>query len=476
MLINEANYQPHFDLNLNGNPLTEAIQVELDKEKFLRTVTITPDIQENFWELPPFYHKTQLLQLTDVHTPHPHIWNLYCKILSLILYSYVRRSPFSRDVMQQRVEIAEQMRKGEFPENTPIGPTTALTALIYGVSGTGKTSTIRTILKQINQVIHHTSYKAAPFKASQLTWVSFDLPPNGAPKAMAANFFRAVDAALGTEYAKEWERKNNVSVDRHLSGMQQVAYEHHLGLVHIDELQFMLKYAKHKDSPSLQIIESLFNKIGIPIIQSCTEDGLEIFQQLSSGDYRVGTDTTTLRRMLNDRSFKFSHHKLDSDYFDQLFNSLFPNALIYQNKQHNLKQFKSEFHRLSCGLPAMMVRLAGLHHEALLNTYSKPNTDKSIFHTFNVDILKTIYKNQFSLIDPALQEYRYGNQQGYEKGVRSNSPRANFTNEEVSAAQTKNHTPSPPLNKADPFNPQYPLSVAPPDVKISSGFGETVDE
>lgn len=476
MPINEANYQPHPDLSLNNNPLTEAIRVEQDKDKFIKDVTNTPAIQDNFWELPPFYHKTQLLQLTDVHTPHPHIWGLYYKILSLILYSYVRRSPFSREAMKQRVEIAEQMREGKFPKNPPVGPTTAPTVLAYGASGTGKTSTIRTILKQIDQVIHHTSYKGAPFKTSQLTWVSIDLPPNGAPKALAANFFRAVDVALGTDYANEWERKNNMSVDRHLSGMQQVAYEHHLGLVHIDELQFMLKYAKNKDSPSLQILESLFNKIGIPIIQSCTEDGLEIFQKLPSGDYRIGTDTTTLRRMLNDRSFRFSNHQVGSEYFDQLFTSLFPNALVYANKQHNLAPFKAEFYRLSCGLPAIMVRLAGLHHEALLNTLSKPATNKSNFHTFNVDILKKIYKHQFSLIDPALQEYRCGNQQGYETGVRSNSSKASFTNEEHGNATIENPSPAPVLNKDDPFSPQYPLGVSPTDIAIETGFGGNVDE
>lgn len=441
MFIIEANYQPHPDKNLNGNPLTEAISVNLNRQSFLDGITVKPEIQSDFWSLPQFYQMTQLRQVTGTHFPLPQTWSMYNKMLTLMIFSYVSRHPFSRYVVALKTRIAEQLREGKFAVGIPVGMTTAPTVLISGDSGTGKTTTIRTVLRQIPQVIQHTSYQGSHFRSMQLTWISFDLPPNGAPKAMANNFFMAVDAALGTTYAAEWSARHKESVDKHLSGMQQVALEHHLGLVHVDELQFMLAYAKNANSPSLQILESLFNKLGIPIVQSSTEAGIALFDTLDTGDHRIGSDMTTVRRMLNDRAFKFSNHKLESDYYQRLFDSLYPSALVVQpegiDQASLLEKFKVRFHQLSCGLPAIMIRLALLHHETLVTLLDKPEGERKGYHTYELNLLNRVYKNQFSLIDPALAQYRSGNKSEYESSIRADTHKSVYSNKEAREEQKK---------------------------------------
>ncbi|KJG05902.1 hypothetical protein UB33_11080 [Photobacterium angustum] len=449
MIEIEANYQPHLDENLNGNPLTEAITVELDKKAFLREITCTPKIQQNFWSLPPIYQMTQLRQLTDVHQPLPQAWNLYNKLLGLILYSYTRRNPFSREMILQKTNIAEELRKGRFTKGVPVGLTTAPSVLISGDSGTGKTTTIRTLLRKIPQVIHHINYRGRHFANKQLTWVSFDLPPNGAPKAMAANFFRAVDIALGTDYAAEWDERQKDSIDKHLSGMQQVAAEHNLGLAHVDELQFMLAYAKTPNSPSLQILESLFNKIGVPIVQSSTAEGVALFDTLETGDHRIGPDMTTVRRMLNDRAFQFSNHGVNSEYFNTLFDTLFPTGLIYDVNGSDVMAFRNRFHQLSCGLPAVMIRLALLHHETLLTLLSKTVAGASGYQTYDVNLLNRVYKNQFNLIDPALAQYRRGDKLGYEDSIRAETQKTVYSNQDMKKEQKKLSKKTPNVIKTE---------------------------
>ncbi len=431
MIEIDAVYVPHLDQNLNGNPLSEAIKVCLDRDALLSGIVSKPNIQANFWSLPPFYQMTQLRQLTDVHQPLPQTWLMYNKIMSMILYSYVGRAPFSPEMVRLKSRLAEQMRQDRARFVHPVGLTTAPSALVTGDSGTGKTTMIRTLQAGIPQVINHCSYKGKHFANKQLVWVSFDLPPTGSAKAMAVNFFRAVDVALGTEYADEWSARDRESVDKHLTAMQLVALEHNLGMAHVDELQFMLAYSKSPNSPNLQILEALFNKIGVPILQSCTAEGVDVFKTLPSGDYRVGTDTTTVRRMLNDREYRLSNHEVSSTYFSELFDSLFPEALTHPESPKEAREsFKVKFHKLSCGLPAIMIRLALLHHETLVNLLENSSTDGG-YHTYHEGLLEMVYRNQFSLIDPALVQYRRGDKSGYEKSIRTESNKTAYTNTEV---------------------------------------------
>ncbi|WP_417228446.1 AAA family ATPase [Amphritea sp.] len=476
MFMIEAEYRQHLDENLNNNPLTEALRVELQKNDFIRKITINSNIQSNFWSLPMIYQTTQLRQLTDVHIPLPQTWNMYNKFIGLILYSYSQRNPFSRDTMLLRTEIADRLRNGTFERGIPVGLTTAPSVLVSGDSGTGKTTTIRTVLRQIPQVIQHTSYKGKHFVTKQLTWISFDLPPNGAPKAMAANFFRAVDMALGTSYATEWDARQKESVDKHLSGMQQVAVEHNLGMAHVDELQFMLAYIKSPNSPSLQILESLFNKIGVPIVQSCTAEGVALFDTLVIGDHRIGADMTTVRRMLNDRAFKFLNHDIESDYFIQLFDTLFPEGLINAGRGSDRVTFRNKFHELSCGLPAIMIRLALLHHETLVNLLSKPEIQSKNYHTYDVALLVRVYKNQFSLIDPALVQYRRGNKQAYESTIRAETNNTKYSNGEAKDQRREVADIAPKVIKSiDSPNPMLSVSDRPMVGDFLQGFGDDVD-
>ncbi|PKH04764.1 ATP-binding protein [Moritella sp. Urea-trap-13] len=460
----EAVYKPHLDFNLNNNPLSEAVHVELSREQLIKNLTEVPYIQENFWDLPEIYQQTQLRQLTEVHIPVPQTWNLYNKILSLILFGYVRRNPLSKEMRMQYARIAECMRLGKLYNPGPmigIGPTTAASSLVYGDSGSGKTKCIRSILGQVEQVINHKIYQGEHFKKKQLVWISFDLPPNGSPKAMAANFFRAVDSALDTDYAEQWSDHKKFSADQLIAAMQHIAATHCLGIVHIDELQFMLGYKKIKDSPSLQTLETLFNKIGVPIIQSSTQQGVELFDSLEDSDHRLGHDSTTVRRMLNDREFKFSTHAYGSEYFTELFNALFPSSLIYGIQNASNENFKIKFQSLSCGLPAIMTRLAHMHHETLQTLLMKDGCEYKNYFTFDPQLLDRVYTNQFHLIDPALKALRAGNREDYEKKIRDKTTnKTTYTNKDVIKEQKKVRTPVPKILKNHDESSTQPSTVS----------------
>jgi hypothetical protein len=403
--MHAVNYVKHPIDEFNNNPLTESLQVIESKSDVITKLTRIPitDIEN----LSQFYRNSRIGLLRNLHIPHKCSVALYHKIMELILCGYSTRNPLDPHTTKAIYTIATAAKDKSYVTAGTPELTTSPSCLAHGPSGSSKSTTIRNTLSIIPQLIRHTSYDNAPFRQNQLVWISFDCAATASPKALALNFFKAVDNIMGTDYYDTWLLKSKQSVEAHFGHMQLIALTHCIGFVHIDELQFLLTYARSKDSPTLQTIEALFNKIGIPVLLTTTSSGLGLFggTELSMGD---APNLTTPRRMLSEREFKFNPFPLGSADFNELFDALYPVTLCVDKRQPG-EAFKKHFHHLSAGLPAVMTRLARLNHEYIW----KLNVDD----TANEDVLQKIYKSQFSIIDKALNFLRQGNVRGYEAAI-----------------------------------------------------------
>ena len=404
----EATYEALPLPNSAGNPLVEALHF-LFKPEFQAQV-ISGNLQwcpAEFWQMPKLFRFTVLGELNRIHVPAPQLETLYEKIVSHIINSYCLRNPLTAASNRLKHTLAVALKdKKTLP---PVMMTTASTMVLHGLSGGGKTSAIRWVLNGIPQVVFHREYSGKPYQQAQLLWISIDLPATPSIKALALNFFHAVDKALGTEYHHEWSKRNRDSVDQHILGMKLAAQIHDLGLVHIDEMQFMLNYARSKDTPSMTLLEAIFNKLGIPMLLSTTTAGLQLFR----ADYTVngGADITIARRMLNDREIQFKPVAKNSPQFLSFIASLFPPESLL-NCSELSSEFVDLFHRLSCGLPAIMLRLAKQYHEIFMQRADKKGLN--LTSTNDVKLLLSVYKNQFELIEPALNCLRRGMLDEYE--------------------------------------------------------------
>lgn len=459
--ICKANYQPHPIEEFNNNPFTEAISVIMDESEVSNALTYIPDT--NIENLYGIYLSARINSLKKIHVPHPSSFNIYQKIVELILTGYENRNPLLADHTRLLYTIANKAKAKERFIPDALKVTTAPSSIASGPSGTGKTTTIRNVFRLIPQVIQHTHYQNTQFRFDQLVWISFDCPSTGSPKALALNFMKAVDNALGTDYHKEWSRKNKTSVDAHLTEVQLISAKHGLGFVHIDELQFMLDYGKHKDAPNLSTFEALFNKLGIPILLTCTNAGLTLFDS-------VDAECTTTRRMVSERDYRFTTHTLQSAYFELTFSSLFPKTLCVNNSTPSM-QFKERFHYLSGGLPAIMNRLARLHHEYIIKNHHETTDD--------IDILNNIFKHQFGLIEPALQLLRQGkhalfekaiNQNGHKKDAWTNTERKEPAPEEPPEQETVPTINSQPFATSDHAIQDVRSLIEDQDIKTSTGL------
>lgn len=416
-------YIKHPIEEFNNNPLTEALQVIESKSDIIKMLTRIPTTDMD--DLSSFYRNARIGLLRHLHIPHKCSEFMYHKIMELILCGYSARNPLDPKTTKSIYTIATAAKDKSYITGGIPELTTAPSCLAHGPSGSSKTTTIRNSLLLIPQLIQHTSYNNAPFRQDQLVWISFDCAATASPKALALNFFKAVDKVLGTDYYDTWLPKNKLSVEAHFGHMQLIAITHCVGFVHIDELQFLLTYARAKDSPSLQTIEALFNKIGIPVLLTTTSAGLGLFKTTEPATDNE-PNLTTPRRMLSEHEFKFGVFSLDSQEFDELFSALYPPSLC-RGKASPGEDFKKIFHSLSVGLPAVMTRLARLNHEYVWRLNK---------NTGDENILQSVYSSQFSIIDKALQHLKKGNLKAYEDSVpRAKNGDATWTDDATKKEQ-----------------------------------------
>ncbi|WP_027330154.1 ATP-binding protein [Marinimicrobium agarilyticum] len=435
----DAQYHEKPDTSLNGNPLIEAVSVIMDPDTIAHRLTRRVEVPSNFNEIPRLFRSTILEQLRNQHIPHPLSVSLYYKILEKILCGYRDKNPFTANAQRRLHDIAEQgwTKPSEFNGNKVTGRTTADSCVAHGPSGTGKTTTIRNVLNLIPQVINHSEYGGSPFIQKQITWISLDFPSTPSFKSLALNFFEAVDNALGTDYRQHWSNAKYKSVDDFLSGVQRVAAVHYIGLVHIDEIQWIKTYGTKSNCPNLITIEALFNKIGIPCLLSCESNGMEIFQASGHTNSRKPPDFTTARRMLSDHEYKFQGHYINDEAFLELFEAFFPTSLT-----HGLvidQDFKQLFHYCTAGIPALIAKVAHLFHE-YNQALTKPVPA--------IDLLRHVHQSQGASHEsflPAMRELVNAKHRGTKPKVKRAS---------------KSRLPKPDPNQLPFLNPKNPPSVS----------------
>jgi len=478
--IEEADYKEHMDYSLNGNPLTESIHIILSHDEVREKLVEQPPIQENFWELPGFYKKTQLNELTRYHIANDICPFLYHKFCELMLCHYKYRDPFSADQVRLKTMLSECARDKTYvkPTINLAGVTTAPSSLMHGPSGSGKTTTIRNSLSLIPQVIIHESYQGRPYKYPQITWLSFDCPATASPKALALSFFKAIDSALSktdkpSVYAKSWENRERVGVEHLYGMMQSLAAKYNIGLVHIDELQFFLSYIKSPKSPSLQIIESLFNKIGIPVFLSSTTEGLTLFDPIETESGKI-PDFTIIRRMIDDREYELKPLKYGTKNFDDTFNLFFRAEVCIDGISPN-EDFKKQFHYLTAGLQSAVARLARLHHETVIMLNNKDNSsDKPKRLTGDLSILTSVYRKQFHRMDYALSFLREGDVIEFDKQC----PKTDKGEIDFDAKPKKENSRNKPIAEVSKKAPgisgsgKVSQNKSKPSSMIKTGFGQ----
>lgn len=400
-----ANYITHPLSIYAGNPLIETLDIIKYPSDFEGIIEEKKVLPSDIISYDPFAGQSVISDLEDAYIPHPNAWHIYKQLTQQIMAGYRKRNPATICGQHYQNKVLVMCQNGQTVELDKFMGSAAGTSrcsLSTGLSGTGKTETLRRILRCIPQKYRHTKVNSQHQSFDQLVWVSFDVTSSNSLKGLASNFYRAVDQAIGTSYEDEYPEKG-LGVDTHINCVRKICARHFIGLVHVDECQHLLKGIGNPNNATLDHLESLFNRIGVPMLTTCTPEGLRLFfdQDLKNAKLQ------STRRLMSGRVYDFSPMEKDSRFYKTFFDTYLPENVFHKTAVTS-QQFRDIIHFNTFGLQAISSHLMRLFFEAV---QSKPEflEGEKCF-----DLLDMVYQQHFGATSLAIGELRKNKAQRYE--------------------------------------------------------------
>ena len=270
-----------------GNPLIAALPKIWDDDISLaKSLASRPSHSDGDLKLPPSLrmHAIARILTGDFFHPLPSHLNLEKKLSLMIRSGYIKRNPA---LNQDKTLIQENYQRSQGNEGRimlfPNTDRAVESSTLIGCSGSGKTTAVKKVLSTYPQLIEHPEYNML----QQLTYVIAECPYNGSVASLCSNFFHAVDNVLGTPYHRRYTQQVRIGEKTLLQAMTQIAIEHSIGVLVIDEIQH-LQDTKDKRDELLNFFTELTNTIGIPILLVGTPKASGISKDLRGGRRIIG--------------------------------------------------------------------------------------------------------------------------------------------------------------------------------------------
>jgi hypothetical protein len=257
----EALYTPQRIKRFNGNPLIEALPPSMDDESLVEALTEIPDFSpdERTW---PTHERMQLVMgLSHFMVPLGRHIRLTRTLDTMMREGYIGRAPRTAEHIKVFQKLYENQQSGKsFASASAATP--QLSTSLVGLSGVGKTTSVRRILAMTPQVIYHPE-----LHIYQIPYLHVETPHDGASvKGLAHSILRKVDALIpDANYYDEFALRGKPSVETLMNHAARVLHKHCTGLLVVDEIQNLENAPKNKQS-LMTLLVSASNELGVPIL------------------------------------------------------------------------------------------------------------------------------------------------------------------------------------------------------------------
>ncbi len=274
-----ADYMEQMLEEYRGNPLIEALPPIFSYEQTEELLHEYPAFSEKERELDERYRYHCVQRLFRYFQPLNVHFDIEQRISRVIRQGYISRNPFNPNNAADMQQIYRMIREGNYEFNRELLSKASATGFtIIGTSGVGKSTSVEKILSLYPQIIVHSEYKGKPFCHYQLTWLKLDCPFDGSVKGLCNNFFLAFDRLLGDNTYNKYADGRNISVNTMMPIMAQLARNHSLGMLIIDEIQHLSLAKSGGSEKMLNFFVNLVNTIGVPVILIGTTKAMSILQ------------------------------------------------------------------------------------------------------------------------------------------------------------------------------------------------------
>jgi hypothetical protein len=393
----EASYSEQEIPDYRDNPFIEALPSIFEEEDVALQIRKYPGYDERQRKLGRQTRLHLVQQISDYVEPLPSHFLVEQRLSRLIRHGYKARNPFSPAVMRQfHIGFKEVLEGGVDSTGTNIAGvrSTAAGFAILGVSGQGKTTAIESSLLLYPQVIHHSTYKGQPFIRKQIVWLKLNCPFDGSLKGLCFNFMQSIDSILGTNYYRKFATKGT-SVDMLIPILAHIATLHGLGVLVIDEIQFLSFLKSGGAEKMLNYFTQLINTIGVPVVLVGTFKAMKLL----SGSFSQARRSTGQGDLIMDRLSK-------GEEWDFFLGALW--KYQWTSTETNLKpHLNKKMYELSQGIVDIAVKLYML---AQWQAIEDGNDNEKITGA----LLEAVAKQHMQLVQPMLKVLRSKDPQALE--------------------------------------------------------------
>ena len=277
--IEKASYRDPLIPRYQGNPYIEALPPIWSKEEVIDLLQRYPEYREEHrtWNTELRVHLIR--SVSKFFAVFPWHIDLEQRISCTIRTGYEagiqvcqKDWPYIREKLELLKSVLASGENGveeEFGADVPLLEDLEMAATGFafiGISGIGKTSALKNILKHYPQVIIHSRYHGKDFNRIQVVWIKLECPYDGSIKGLCLNFFHAIDSILGTNYYENYGRKGRATVDELLPNMARVSLLHGIGVLVLDEIQHLNEAKSGGARRMLNFLVELVNTVGMPVI------------------------------------------------------------------------------------------------------------------------------------------------------------------------------------------------------------------
>jgi hypothetical protein len=268
----EAQYIPATLPEYAGNPFIEALPAMATQKQLLLTLQEYPPYAESERELPKAVRGQMIWRLFDFFQPLGRHIDIGMRVDMLMRAGYRKRNPLTPE-LRARMQYIYQLSQGEaFDGSLLASPSPSMSMSLIGVSGTGKTRSLKRSLARYPQVIWHPLHQVY-----QIPWLIVECPHDGSVKQLCLSFFKNVDKVLGSDYAHRFGGKG-VTTEQRLLEVAQIARLHAIGLIVFDELQHIRPAGEQGIVKMLNFFVTLVNLSEAPIVLVGTMSAQHLLQ------------------------------------------------------------------------------------------------------------------------------------------------------------------------------------------------------
>lgn len=390
-----AQYRAEDVPRLAGNPYVEALPALPDDTELAKALRHLPRFDPQERLLPAPVRIQMLDTLQQLVVPLPRFVRLARAVLKMMRTGYGPRRPFSKEDHATLQQLYAQQQTGSFVSVRQTALAAQHSMALMGASGCGKSYSLRHIAGLFPQVIHHPE-----LGKWQLPCLFIEMSYDGeSVHTLASELFAELDRLLpDAGYTDLYMRHKGLNAEQRLHTALAKAYEHGAGMIFVDESQNQKDVEKdpgrkprrnssaHRaknETPLTKLLITASNTSHIPMLMSGT---LEM-QAL------MGSRFSRARRMAGRGSAVWlpleSSGSLEKpNEFELMLKALWHYQWV-QKPVALTDDWVKLFHKLTQGIPDIMVKLLESSQEAAIAGKSEQLTPALVELVFKKEFVTT---------------------------------------------------------------------------------------